>query len=164
MARCVLAGIIVTYALAVFQTTLGGRIALGGVAPDLLFVWTVTVGLLGGRTLGALTGFGSGLLEGCLTQAWMGSFAFSKMVSGFAAGLLATKMSRDNWAVPSVCAMLLTVVNETAFLLTSQAGGWHQAGRIIGLRAIYHGALAPLAFALTIRARRALAHAREEMA
>ena len=70
MTRCIISGLVVTYLLAVAQTALGGRMAVRGVPPDLLFVWTVVIGLLSGRTAGALVGFGGGLLEGSLTQAW----------------------------------------------------------------------------------------------
>ena len=57
MARVVVAGVIVTYALAVLQATLGGQMAIHGVAPDLLFLWTICVGLLSGGPAGALVGF-----------------------------------------------------------------------------------------------------------
>lgn len=164
MARCVIAGVIVAYLLAVVQTTLGGPISVYGVAPDLLFLWTVCIGLLGGANVGALNGFGSGLLQGALAQAGIGGLAFGKAISGFAAGLLATKMFKENWLVPAVCAALLTVVNEAGFLAFSRGGSWAQAGRVIGVRVVYHAALAPIAFALVVRGRRLLRGRREEMA
>jgi len=164
MARCIIAGVIVTFLLGVLQATLGGPLAGFGVAPDLLFVWAVCIGLLSGRTAGAVIGFGAGLLQGALQQSWIGAFAISKMISGFAAGLLATKMFKENWLVPVVCAALLTVVNEAAFLLISRAGYWAQAGRIIGLRMLYHAGLAPLVFALALWGRRILLGRRGETA
>lgn len=162
MARCIIAGALVTYALAVFQDTLDESIRIWGVSPDLLFVWTVCMGLLGGRHVGAVVGFGSGLMQGGLQQTGIGAFAISKTISGFAAGLLAAKMFRENWLVPIVSAAFLTVVNEASFMLLSRAGEWSQAGRLIGLRVLYHAALGPLVFGLTIRARRTLLGRREE--
>jgi rod shape-determining protein MreD len=164
MARRVITAIVITYLLAVLQTTLGHQIAILGVAPDLLFLWTVAVGLLSGSTAGALVGFGSGLLQGGLTQAWVGAFAMSKTISGFSAGWLATKLLREHWAVPSLCAALLTLVNDGIFLLISGAGGGGQPGRTLALRVLYHGALAPIAFALTAQGRRVLLGRREELA
>lgn len=162
MTRCIIAGVIVTFLLGVLQTTLSGPMSAFGVAPDLLLLWAVCIGLLSGSTAGALIGFGAGLLEGALQQAWIGAYVISKMLSGFTAGLLATRMFRENWLVPAVCAAVLTLVNEAAFLLISGAGEWGQAGRILGVRVGYHAVLAPIFFTLTLRVRRALMGRREE--
>jgi len=154
MTRCVLAGVVTTYVLAVFQSTLGGRLAVAGVAPDLLFVWTVCIGLLSGAEAGAAVGFGSGFLEGGLQQAWIGALAVSKGASGFTAGLLSTKMFRDNWLVPPISAALLTLLNEAIFLALARGVEWQQAGQIVGVRVAYHALLAPIFFTLVARARR----------
>ncbi|UCC68228.1 MAG: rod shape-determining protein MreD [Armatimonadota bacterium] len=156
MARCIIAGAVVTYALAVFQNTLGGFMTIWGVTPDLLLVWTICMGLLGGRHVGALVGFASGLMQGGLQQAAIGAYAISKTVSGFGAGVLAGKMFRENWLVPIVSAGVLTAVNEAAFLVLYRAADWSQAGRVVGLRVAYHAVLTPVVFAVAGRARRAL--------
>ena len=162
MARCIIAGVIVTYLLAVFQTTVGGICAIRGVSPDLLLVWVICLGLLSGRVPGALIGFACGLLEGGLAQAWIGAFAISKALSGFGAGVLATKLFRENWAVPSLSAAVLTLFNEVTFLLVSRADGWPHAAHIIAVRMAYHAVLAPVVFVLTVRVRRVLLGRREE--
>lgn len=156
MVRCIIAGAVVTYVLVVFQNTLGGFIAIWGVSPDLLLVWTISIGLLSGPHVGALVGFGCGLMEGGLQQTAIGAFAISKMVSGFGAGVLAGKMFRENWLVPIVSAAVLTAINESIFLLLHQPADWSQVGRPIGLRVAYHAALTPFVFAAAGRARRAL--------
>ena len=156
MARCILAGVVATYVLAVFQSTLGGRLAVGGVSPDLLFVWSVCIGLLSGAEAGAAVGFGSGFLEGGLQQAWTGALAISKGASGFASGLVATKVFRDNWLVPPVSAAVLTLLNEAIFLALARGVEWRQAGEIVGVRMVYHALLAPIFFAVASRARRSL--------
>jgi rod shape-determining protein MreD len=156
MLRCLLAAIIVTYVLAVIQSTVGGRLAVLGVAPDLLLVWSICLGISSGAAAGAVAGWGSGLLEGCMQQAWLAPCAVSKAVSGFAAGELGARMHKDNWLVPAVCAMVLTVANEVIFLLLSRAGFSAHAARVIGVRICYHALLAPLALAAIGRGRRAL--------
>ena len=163
MARGIIAAALVTYALAVFQNTLGGFITIWGVSPDLLLVWTICVGLVSGRQAGAVAGFGAGLLEGGLQHAGIGAFAISKMLSGFGAGVLAARMFRENWLVPILSAGILTLVNEGVFLALYRSAEWTQAGRVIGLRVAYHAVLAPLAFAVTNRARRALMGQPEEV-
>ena len=163
MARCVIAGVAVTYLLAVFQATVGARLAVGGVSPDLLFVWSVCLGLLSGPRIGALAGFGSGFFEGALQQAMIGALAVSKAVSGCAAGLLAGRMFRENWLVPALSAGLLTLVNEVLVLLLSASGHGGNLARIILGRAVYHALLAPPALAVIVRARQAMTGQRAEV-
>lgn len=162
MARCVIAGITVTYLLAVFQATLGSRLAVAGISPDLLFLWTLCLGLLSGPRVGAIVGFASGALEGSLRQHLIAALGMSKGLSGFAAGLLATKMFRENWLVQAISAALVTLLNETVFLLISRQGAWSDAGRLIVGRMIYHALLAPFAFALIARTRDAFLGQRSE--
>ncbi len=164
MARCVVAGIIITYLLAVFQTTVGSRLAVAGSTPDLLLVWTVCIGLQSGPRAGIVAGFASGALEGSLLQNLIGPLAVSKCLSGFGAGMISTRMFRENWLVPAISAALLTVANEAVFAsLSTTRGEWVYAARVIGVRTIYHAALAPVAFAAISRARQALVGAPAEM-
>lgn len=163
MARCIVAAALVTYAVVVFQNALDDLITAWGVSPDLLLVWTICIGLASGRHAGALVGFACGLMQGGLQQTAIGAFAISKTVSGFASGALAGRMFRENWLVPIVSAVVLTVVNETVFLLLCRSADWSQAPRIIGLRMAYHALLTPIAFALVTRSRRALVGRREEV-
>ena len=164
MARCVVAGIIITYLLAVFQTTVGSRLAVAGATPDILLVWTVCIGLLSGPRAGMLVGFASGAIQGSLLQGLIGPLAISKGLSGFGAGLISTRMFRENWLVPAISAALLTLANEAVFLALSPAPGeWVYAARVIGARTVYHAALAPIAFAAVARARQAMLGARAEI-
>jgi rod shape-determining protein MreD len=155
MARCVIAGVAVTYVLAVFQVTLGRRLAVGGVSPDLLFVWTVCLGLVSGARVGSLVGFGAGLLEGSLKQTFVAALGISKGICGFLAGLLATKMFRENWIVPALTGAVLTPVNDLIFVLLS-GGSWPLSAKLLVGRTVYHALLTPLVLALVLRARGAL--------
>jgi len=164
MVRYVAAAAAVTYLLAVLQSTVAGRLAIAGVSPDLLFVWTVAVGLMSGPAPGALAGWGAGLLEGGLQQVWLAPYAISKTISGFVAGQLGARMLKENWVVPAVCAGALTLLNEAIFLLLARPVVGAEAWRRIGIRVVYHAALAPLALALAYRGRRLLLAGREERA
>ncbi len=163
MALCVIAGVAVTYLLAVVQVTVGAKLAIGGVAPDLLFVWTVCLGLLSGPRVGTLTGFGCGLLEGALHQTMIGALAIGKAVSGCGAGLIAARLFRENWLVPALSAALLTAVNEVLVLLLSGGGAQGSFARTLLGRALYHALLAPIVFYLITRARQAMTGQRAEV-
>ncbi len=156
MARLILAGVVATFILAVVQATLGARLSLAGVPPDLPFIWTVCAGLLGGPRVGMVIGFGSGILEGSLHQSMTASLSISKGASGLAAGLLGTKLFRENWLVPAAAGGLLTVANEVVFLVLSGPSMWAGAGKIVLGRMVYHAVLTPIAFWLVLRARQAL--------
>jgi len=163
MARPIIVGLAATYAIAVVQSTVAARLALFGVAPDLLLVWTVCIGLLRGPGSGAVCGWVSGLLQGALEQSWIGAYAIGKTVSGFLAGHLGIRMLKENWLVPMLCAALLTVVNESCFLVFSRSAQlWSAAGRVIAIRVAYHAVLAPFVFAGVERVHRALTRGRWE--
>jgi rod shape-determining protein MreD len=165
MARRLAAGTIISYLLAVLQTTIGGRLALAGVAPDLLLVWVICIGLLGGPRVGLVVGFACGALEGSLLQSLIGPLAISKGIAGLGAGIISAGMSRDHWLVPPLAAVLLTLAAEVTFLAFSGlSGGWAYAARVIGVRTIYHAVLSAIAFAAVSRGWRATTVARPEVA
>jgi hypothetical protein len=87
----------------------------------------------------------------------IGPLGVSKTLTGLAAGLLAGRVYRENALAPAVCALLLTLLNETLFWLLSGFAHAPHALRIIGVRAIYHALLTPLVYALAARGQRALA-------
>ncbi|MFB3879950.1 MAG: LytS/YhcK type 5TM receptor domain-containing protein [Armatimonadota bacterium] len=151
MARRLTAGIIIAYLIAVVQTTIGGRLALAGAAPDLLLVWVVCIGLLAGPRVGMVAGFACGLIEGSLLQASVGALAISKGVAGLGAGVISGAVSRDHWLAPPLAAAVLTVAAEAVFLLLSPVSGWTHAARLIVVRVVYHAALSVVAFAAISR-------------
>jgi hypothetical protein len=73
-------------------------------------------------------------------------------------------MFRENWLMPMVCAGALTLLSESAFALLSRTGEWFQAGRLLGLRMLYHALLAPLVVWLAGRVCRSLMRQRVEAA
>jgi rod shape-determining protein MreD len=162
MIRMMVLGVAVAYGMAVLQSTVGGRLAVAGVAPDLLLVWTISMGLACGGLTGAVTGWAGGLIQGGLQQKWIGAYAISKTVSGFIAGRLGAKMFKENWLAPMVCAALVTVLNEGVFLLFSRSGPWEGAWRVVGVRVVYHAVLAPFFFAAAYRLQRAVMRGQEE--
>ena len=165
MARRLAAAAIISYLLAVLQTTIGGRLALAGVAPDLLLVWVICIGLLAGPRAGVVAGFACGALEGSLLQGSIGSLAISKGIAGLGAGIISASMSRDHWLVPPIAAILLTLVAEAAFLsLSGLSGCWAYAARVIGVRAVYHAVLSAIAFAAVSRGWRATTETGPEVA
>ncbi len=163
MARPIILGLVVTYAIAVVQSTVASRLAILHVTPDLLLLWTISLGLLRGPTVGAVSGWLSGLLQGALEQSWIGAYAISKTLSGFLAGHLGARMLKENWLVPAVCAATLTLLNETCFLVFAHSAHlWAGAGKVIAVRVVYHAVLAPFVFAGADRAHRALTRRRWE--
>jgi cell shape-determining protein MreD len=162
MLRCILAGITVTYLLAVFQATLGTRLSMAGIPPDLLFVWTICVGLLGGARAGMIAGFACGALEGSLHQSLIAALAISKGISGLGAGIASTRFFRESWIVGLLAGAFLTVINDGVFLVLSGGGVRGEAGRLVLGRAVYHAILTPVAFWVVVRARQALLGPRVE--
>jgi rod shape-determining protein MreD len=162
MTRCIILGALATYLVAVLQATLSARFAVLGVPPDLPFLWSVALGILGGPHAGLLAGFGSGVIEGALRQTDIGALAIGRGASGFAAGLIAARMFRENPMVPAIVAAALTLLNEFALAILSHTHNWQHAGRVLGVRIMCHAVLAPVSVIVLGRLSRLLVRRRIE--
>ena len=144
--RNLASALILMFLLAVIQSTAAVWLRIHGVAPDLLLVATVVVGLLDGPRAGMGWGFAAGALQGALQGSHIGGFIVSKVFSGWLAGLLGSRLFRENWLVPLLSLAFITLLHEGLFALLSQpAGGPGWASFALG-RAAYHAALGPPAF------------------
>jgi rod shape-determining protein MreD len=93
------AGILFTVAaLFAFRLAMGGYISIGGSVPDLVFIAVFFFGFI----FGTGAGFEAGLAGGALTDIFSldlpGSNAFILTVTGYAAGTISDKLSRDSGA------------------------------------------------------------------
>jgi rod shape-determining protein MreD len=148
------AGIIVI--CAALQFSVVHHLAVRGVAPDLLLVVTVSIGLLSGPRAGMATGFGGGLLEGALLGAWIGVYAGAKTVAGYFAGETGRRVFAENLLVIVGAVAVLTLVHEAIYdVFARPAGLWPMITYAIA-RAAYNGGLAVVVGAGLRRARRLL--------
>ncbi|MBV9469249.1 MAG: hypothetical protein JO316_11670 [Abitibacteriaceae bacterium] len=99
------------------QTTWLSRLILFGVHLDLPLLSVISVSLSLGWETGVAYGLVAGLLTGYCSDAYVGSFAFSRAVVGGVLGVLNTHFARDNPLVPPLCAMGGVLLANVIFLI-----------------------------------------------
>ena len=84
----------------ILQTTLFRVIDFGGVAPNLLIIFTVSTGFIKGEKPGLLSGFFCGLLVDIFFGSYIGFFALIYMYIGFLVGKLHDIFFTQNLEIP----------------------------------------------------------------
>ncbi len=75
------------------QSTVAGKIAIGGIAPDFIVVCVILFGLQRGPIQGSLFGFAVGFLVDLGNPGYLGLNALTKSIVGYAGGRLAATAS-----------------------------------------------------------------------
>ena len=118
-----------------------------GIQLDLLLIATVCTGLLYGREKGVAVGFFSGMMQDLLSGFLFGYHILTRMLCGFACGLMEKQIFKENQLVPVAVTMLATVLTQAAYwgcaYLTGAAFAIGQAAVVsLLLTAICNGLLA----------------------
>lgn len=79
--------------LAVLHMSFLHWIAVSGIAPDLLLLLSIWIGVAEGRTAGMIGGFMSGVLLDLISDDVMGTNALAKTIAGFVAGYFYSESS-----------------------------------------------------------------------
>lgn len=112
------------------QVSVLSRLPVPGATPDLLAVLVAAVGLVGGSSAGAGTGFGAGLLLDVApgTDGVVGRWALCLTVVGWVAGLLSARVAgpsrRAPWATAvGVCAALAAAAVVLSWAVSAALAG-----------------------------------------
>lgn len=102
-----------------FQGNIPGCLSLFGAKPDLVLVILVIYSLAMEPVAAAGVGLIAGALHGFAVGTSLGSFIFTRMLTGFLAGFSTVHVFSENLFVPAVSALVLTAVCESVFLLAN---------------------------------------------
>jgi len=154
--RVILLAAVILSAL-LLQTTVFAEINLLGAKPELLYLLTISFGILEGPASGAVTGFAGGMAQDFLLDAPKGITALTLTLLGYAVG-----MARQFVVTPSPLLPVLLVGGGTlagvvfhgivSFLLGQLDTSWLYLFRVAVLSALYNAILTPLVFPLIRRA------------
>jgi rod shape-determining protein MreD len=97
------------------QLSFFSQVELFRVSPDILPAVVVSLGLLGGSLLGAVSGFSVGLLVDCLLVEALGATSLVLLSVGYLAGIYRERFDVTNSLIPPLLCMALTLVAELSF-------------------------------------------------
>jgi rod shape-determining protein MreD len=133
--------VLVSLLLIVLQTTVIRFLAIESIAPDLLLLWAVIVGIRYGHIAGTTTGFGTGVLLDLLSGAdgMLGLAALTKTIAGFLAGYFfnenKTEQTLGSYRFLLITAGIALVHNLLYFVILLQGSGirWWNAALFYGI-------------------------------
>lgn len=140
----------------VLQVALAPHMAVFGVVPNFVFLVVVTVALTQGPVAGGVTGLIGGLVFDLLGIGLVGPFGLVLAVVGYAAGMLSANLFAEGWRLPVTVVAIASLTTEVAYGIVLAVLGaglpfWHSLVTIMLPGALYHTALAVLAFPVLAR-------------
>lgn len=140
----------------VIQTTVMPHLALFQVVPDLLLVIVICFGLVEGPSVGAVAGFGGGLLRDFLLNAPTGLTALAYLSVGYTVGAIRPYVQSSSVLVPFAGVFLGSLAGNMLYIGLSLLLGVpsESLGRVIEvllLSAFYNTLLVPFAYPLARR-------------
>ena len=99
----------VVFVAALLQVTIVSSLDVLGGTADLLLVTLVSVGLIRGSVVGALAGFGGGLLVDAATLGTLGANALLLTIAGYWAGRYGETTGRDRLHAPFLAVGVITI-------------------------------------------------------
>lgn len=132
----------------VLQVSFFSFLSILGASPDLLAVVIASVGLLGGAVVGAVAGFGAGLLLDSVLLQTLGGSSLVLLGVGYLAGRYREGFEIDGRFTPALVAAVLTLLATAAYSALQLMLGVETAVSLLVMREIVVKAL--LAFLLMI--------------
>ena len=137
------------------QVAVPMALRIGGMAPDLALFVAIAVGLLRGSDAGALVGMGGAYLLTAIIPFSPGSFYFSHLLTGYAAGATRRMLHADSLAAAALVGCLGGLLSEALFFLLSPRDLVTLAMAAFA-QAVYGAVGVPIAFLLLRRLSRAI--------
>jgi len=107
----------------VVHTSVLDRVQIAGIQPDVMLLLAVAGGIVGGPKLGALLGFGSGLILDLFLETPLGLSALVFCLVGYAVGNVQTGVLRASWWIPVLTTVTASVAGELAYALVATVVG-----------------------------------------
>lgn len=140
----------------ILQSSVLARITLFGVAPDLILIVVIVLGLVEGSLAGAIAGFGGGLLRDFLLEGPMGLTGLAYLTVGYVVGLVRPYVPEDSVVTPVVAVGVGSLLGSTlllffSFLFGGAADPFTRIVKVILLSSVYNTMLTPFVYPLVNR-------------
>lgn len=144
--------ILLLFVVSLLESTVGHRLAIGGIRPDFGLALVVYAGLAGGGRGGTFVGFLLGMVRGCTEPSWLGLETLLLSAVGFAAACTSPMVNREHPLVQGgLIAAMILVHDLIRFLVLSGASLSRALPLWVSISpgsAAYSGLLIPLAVAI----------------
>lgn len=147
----IMTAIIILVSLIVQGHSSFDAIRIGGVKPDLLFIFVIYVGYSFGSFYGQVTGFISGIFHDSISNSPLGLLAFPKLVLGFIAGMIGRSVIKNNVISILLLLFLASIIKGVFTLFLSYTFHQSMLSAIITIilpESFYNAILAPPLFFL----------------
>lgn len=144
---------LLTLGAVLLQTTLFERATLFGVAPDLILIVVICMALLEGPTVGAVSGFGAGLLRDLHLETPKGITALTYLVVGYVVGSVRPYVQSTSVLLPISAVFVGSLSGSALYEVVSLllGGRPHSLKRgitVVLLTAVYNTLLVPFVYPL----------------
>jgi rod shape-determining protein MreD len=140
----------------ILQVSLAPHLAVFGVVPNIVFLVVVTIALTQGPIAGGVSGLVGGLIFDLLGSGLVGPYGLVLAVVGYAAGMLSANLFAEGWRLPVTVVAVASISAEIAYgvvlaILGTGVPFWHSLVTVMLPGALYHTALAVIAYPLLAR-------------
>ncbi|MDO8585977.1 MAG: rod shape-determining protein MreD [Armatimonadota bacterium] len=134
------------------QSRAADQMKISGSAPDFLMAATIAMGLLLDPALGAVFGFGAGLVQASIVGLSFGGFIASRTLLGFGVGSLRLWFFQENPLVLVAACLLGTIACEGLLFLIEPVRSSSAAIAQLPMESVYNAVLALVCYFLMRRA------------
>jgi len=145
----VMTGILILLSLIVQGHSSFDAIRIGGVKPDLLFIFVIYMGYSFGSFYGQVTGFISGILHDSISNSPLGLLTFPKLALGFIAGMIGRSVIKNNVIAVLLLLFIASIIKGVVTLFLSYTFHQSMMSAIITIilpESFYNAILAPPLF------------------
>lgn len=145
----VMTGILIILSLIVQGHSSFDSIRIGGVKPDLLFIFVIYMGYSFGSFYGQITGFISGILHDSISNSPLGLLTFPKLALGFIAGMIGRSVIKNNVIAVLLLLFIASIIKGVVTLFLSYTFHQSMMSAIITIilpESFYNAILAPPLF------------------
>jgi rod shape-determining protein MreD len=142
-------GILILLSLIVQGHSSFDAIRIGGVKPDLLFIFVIYMGYSFGSFYGQITGFISGILHDSISNSPLGLLTFPKLALGFIAGMIGRSVIKNNVIAVLLLLFIASIIKGVVTLFLSYTFHQSMMSAIITIilpESFYNAILAPPLF------------------
>jgi rod shape-determining protein MreD len=121
--------VLVVVTAVIAQETLVMDVNVGGIHPDILVLFPIVAGIVGGPNRGVTVGFATGLVSDLFLPTPFGLSALVASIIGFAVGTVTVPLDRTAWWLPPAAGLIGSAVYEVVYAALGTVLGqpqmWH---------------------------------------